>query len=79
MSLRAGTVHQLIPRDARGAAGLAQFADRVEMNMLAFLAHSFLFLLAFLSWLFKVLLFWHSNNILEVSCFSIGPIFQMLE
>lgn len=53
--------------------------DWVETNMLAFLAHSFLFLLAFLSQLFKVLLFWHSNSILEVSCFSIGPIFQMLE
>lgn len=79
MSLRAGTVHQLIPRDVHGVVGLAQLADRMEMNMLVFLAHSFLFLLASLSWHFKVLLFWHSNNILEVSCFSIGTIFQMLE
>lgn len=75
VSLRAGTVQQLIPRGAWRAAALAQLTDRVEMNMLEFLAHSFLFLLAFLSWLFKVLLSWHSNNILEVSCFSIRPHF----
>lgn len=49
VSLRAETVQQLIPREGWRAAALAQLMDRVEMSMLEFLAHSFLFLLAFLS------------------------------
>lgn len=70
MSPRAGTVHQLTLIDAHAASDLTQLVNRVEMKMLEFLAHFFVFLLAFLSWLFKVLLFWHSSNILEVSCFQ---------
>lgn len=49
VSLRAGTVQQLIPRDAWRAALLAQLMDKVETNMLELLACSLMFLLAFLS------------------------------
>lgn len=49
VSLRTGTVQQLLPQDAWRAATFAQLMEEVEANMLEFLAYSFMFLLAFLS------------------------------